>query len=107
MSSQTISLGAHILSGRSDRASIITFSVLARKSESGATSCLVLSGFSFFYPAAFEVLERNLLVLTGPRELVQSLGRRPVFDGARECDRQKRPPMSSQTLSLGASVRPV
>jgi len=47
---------------------LLPFSVLARKSESGATSCLVLSGFGFFYPAAFEVLERNLLVSSGQKE---------------------------------------
>src|SRR2546423_14590109 len=67
-------------SGRSERASVITFSVLARKSESGAVSCSVLTGFGFFFPAAFEVLERNLLVLTGPKEHFFSiLGERSEF----------------------------
>ena len=67
-------------SGRSERASVITFSVLARKSESGAVSCSVLTGFGFFFPAAFEVLERNLLVLSGPKEhFVTPLDRNEVL----------------------------
>src|SRR3954462_7749036 len=68
MSSLTLFSRCPMPSGRSERASVITFSVLARKSESGAVSCSVLTGFGFFFPAAFEVLERNLLVLTGPKE---------------------------------------
>src|SRR3954465_843175 len=32
----------------------------------------VLTGFGFFFPAAFEILERNLLVLTGPKEHIDN-----------------------------------
>src|SRR3954453_21775192 len=71
MSSLTLFSRCPMPSGRSGRASVITFSVLARKSESGAVSCSVLTGFGFFFPAAFEVLERNLLV--SQRRLMSSI----------------------------------
>src|SRR4051794_2065304 len=68
MSSLTLFSRCPMPSGRSERASVITFSVLARKSESGAVSCSVLAGFGFLSYTAFEVLERNLLVSSGPQE---------------------------------------
>ena len=56
------------LSGRSERASVITYFRACTQNPSPGLFPVRSAGFGFFYPAAFEVLERNLLVLTGPTE---------------------------------------